>query len=321
VDLESTTPSAGFQIPREQVGFLHQSQESQLLQKEKLMQTRRFGRTNHNSTIIIFGAAALGRVSQAEADQAIALAIEHGINHIDIAPSYGEAELRMGPWLKTQRKNFFLGCKTTERTKQGAWDELRRSLDRLQTDHFDLYQMHSLKSIEDADEALREGGAIEAFLEAKAQGLTKYLGVTGHGLHIPATHLHALGKYDFDSVLFPINPVLWTNDYYRANAERLLETVRAKDLGCMVIKAWTKGPWGEREKTYHTWYEPFDDAPTQAEVMRFALSQNGVTGLCSSGDTRLLPNILAAAAQFTPMTAFEQSALLQKSAQYEPLFV
>lgn len=285
------------------------------------MQTRRFGRTNHQSTIIIFGAAALGKVTQAEADKVMEMALAHGVNHIDIAPSYGEAELRVGPWMKTHRQDFFLGCKTTERTKQGAWDELSRSLERLQTDHFDLYQMHSLKSKEDVDAALGEGGAIEAFLEAKAQGLTKYLGITGHGLHIAATHLHALSKFDFDSVLFPINPVLWANETYRRDAERLLEIVRTRDLGYMVIKAWTKGPWGEREHTYHTWYEPFDDAPTQAQVMRFALSQPGVTGLCSAGDARLLPNILDAAEQFTPMTESEQAEMIQKSAQYEPLFV
>jgi predicted aldo/keto reductase-like oxidoreductase len=285
------------------------------------METRRFGRTNHQSTIIIFGGAALGDVPQAEANRSIEMALAHGINHIDIAPSYGEAELRMGPWIRTHRDQFFLGCKTTKRTKQEAWDELRRSLDRLQTDHFDLYQMHSLRSIEDADTALGPGGAIEAFLEAKAQGLTKYLGITGHGLHIAATHAHALAKYDFDSVLFPINPVLWANATYRADAERLLEIVRTRDLGCMVIKAWTKGPWGDRPKTYHTWYEPFDDAPTQAEVMRFALSQANVTGLCTAGDTRLLPNILEAAETFTPMNDFEQSEMLRTSAQYEPLFV
>ncbi|MBI5879252.1 MAG: aldo/keto reductase [Chloroflexi bacterium] len=284
------------------------------------MDKRRFGRTNHKSSIIIFGAAALGEVSQADADRAIEAAVAHGVNHIDIAPSYGEAELRMGPWMKTHRKDVFLGCKTTERTKQGAWDELRRSLDRLQTDHFDLYQMHSLKSIADADEALGPGGALEAFLEAKAQGLTKYLGVTGHGLHIAATHLHALSRFDFDSVLFPLNPVLWANETYRADAERLLETARTRDLGVMCIKAWTKGPWGARARSYHTWYEPFDDAPTQRDVMRFALSQNGVTGLCSAGDVRLIDNILNAAETFMPMNLFEQSEMLKQSAQYENLF-
>ncbi len=284
------------------------------------MDKRQFGRTNHMSTIIIFGAAALGEVPQADADRAIEAAVAHGVNHIDIAPSYGEAELRMGPWLKTHRNDFFLGCKTTERTRQGAWDELRRSLDRLQTDHFDLYQMHSLQGIADADERLGPGGAIEALVEAKAQGLTKYLGITGHGLHIAATHLHALSRFDFDSVLFPLNPVLWANETYRADAERLLETARARNLGVMVIKAWTKRPWGERPHAYHTWYEPFDDAPTQKEVMRFALSQNGVTGLCSAGDVRLIGNILDAAETFTPMNLFEQAAMLKKSAQYENLF-
>ena len=285
------------------------------------MQTRRFGRTNHQSSIIIFGAAALGKVTQDEADRAMELSLAHGINHIDIAPSYGEAELRVGPWMKTHRADFFLGCKTTERTKQGAWDELRRSLDRLQTDHFDLYQMHSLKSAEDVDAALGPGGAIEAFVDARAQGLTKYLGITGHGLHIAATHAHALGKFDFDSVLFPVNPVLWANDVYRRDVERLLALVRGRDLGAMAIKAWTKGPWGERPRAYATWYEPFDDAPSQAEVMRFALSHSGVTGLCTAGDTRLLPNILEAAEGFTPLSDLEQAELVRRSAQFEPLFV
>jgi len=284
------------------------------------MDKRRFGRTNHKSSIIIFGGAALGKVTQAEADRAIESAIRHGVNHIDIAPSYGEAELRMGPWMKQHRKEFFLGCKTTERTKQGAWDELRRSLDRLQTDHFDLYQMHSLQGIADADERLGPGGAIEALLEAKAQGLTKYLGITGHGLHSAATHMHALSRFDFDSALFPLNPVLWANPAYRADAERLLETARTRDLGVMCIKAWTKGPWGERDRSYHTWYQPFDDAPTQQQVMRFALSQSGVTGLCSAGDVRLIDNILDAAERFMPMNLFEQAEMLTRSAQYEPLF-
>ncbi|MBI3734057.1 MAG: aldo/keto reductase, partial [Chloroflexi bacterium] len=171
-----------------------------------------------------------------------------------------------------------------------------------------------------ADAALNEGGALEAFLEAKAQGLTKYLGITGHGLHIAATHAHALSRFDFDSVLFPINPVLWANETYRADAERLLDIVRARDLGAMVIKAWTKRPWGERERSYHTWYEPFDDAPSQMDVMRFALSQSGVSGLCSAGDVRLLGNILEAAERFAPLNDFEQNDLMRRSAQLEPLF-
>ncbi len=285
------------------------------------MEQRRFGRTNHWSTIVIFGTAALGKVTQDEADRAMELMLTHGVNHIDVAPSYGEAELRMGPWVKRYREKLFVGCKTMERTWQGAWDELRRSLDRLQTDHLDLYQLHALKGIEDVDVALGSGGAIEALIEAKKQGLTRYLGITGHGLHIPSTHAYALSKFDFDSVLFPINPVLWANETYRRDAEGLLEIVRERDLGTMAIKAWCKRPWGEREHAYHTWYEPFDDAMTQAQVMRFALSQGGVTGLCSAGDVRLIGNILNAAEEFTPLNSTEQVALLQSFTQYESLFV
>ncbi len=286
------------------------------------MQTRRFGRTNHMSTVIIFGAAALGKMTQKEADRAFEKMLAHGVNHIDIAPSYGDAELRVGPWMKNHRDKFFLGCKTLERTQQGAWDELRRSLDRLQTDHFDLFQLHSLKDKADADAALGAGGAIEALREAKAQGLTRYLGITGHGLHIPATHAYALSKFDFDSVLFPTNPVLWANETYRRDATRLLELARTRDLGVMVIKAWCKRPWGDRAKSYHTWYEPFDDAATQAQALRFALSQAGVTGLCSAGDARLIENILNAAERFEPLNEIEQTRLMRDFARaYESLFV
>ncbi|MBI3536288.1 MAG: aldo/keto reductase [Chloroflexi bacterium] len=286
------------------------------------MEQRRFGRTNHNSTIIIFGAAALGKISQTQADRAFEQMLARGVNHIDIAPSYGDAELRAGAWVKKYRDQFFLGCKTLERTKQGAWDELRRSLDRLQTDHFDLYQLHSLKDIADADAALGAGGAMEALVEAKAQGLTKFLGITGHGLQIPSTHLHALSKFDFDSVLFPINPVLWANENYRREATRLLELARQRDVGVMIIKAFCKRPWGERAKSYHTWYEPFDDAVTQEKCLRFALSQNGVTGLCSAGDARLIENILNAAKDFAPLSEIEQTRVVKEFArEYESLFV
>lgn len=286
------------------------------------MQTRRFGRTNHMSTIVIFGTAALGKVSQADADRAVKQMMAHGVNHIDIAPSYGEAEFRLGPWMEKHRAQFFLGCKTLERTRQGAWDELRRSLDRLHTDHFDLYQLHSLRSIEDADAALGAGGAVEALIDAKAQGLTRYLGITGHGLHIATTHLHALEKFDFDSVLFPLNPVLWANETYRADAERLLGTVRTRDLGAMVIKAWCKNPWGDRAHSYNTWYEPFDDAPSQDEALRFALSHAGVTGLCSAGDVHLLENILSSAENFSPVNESSKTQMVREySHQYAPLFV
>ncbi|MBI3742610.1 MAG: aldo/keto reductase, partial [Chloroflexi bacterium] len=164
--------------------------------------------------------------------------------------------------------------------------------------------------------------AMEALVEAKAQGLTKFLGITGHGLQIPSTHLHALSKFDFDSVLFPINPVLWANENYRREATRLLELARQRDVGVMIIKAFCKRPWGERAKSYQTWYEPFDDAVTQEQCLRFALSQNGVTGLCSAGDTRLIENILNAAENFAPMSEIEQTRVVKEFArEYESLFV
>ena len=286
------------------------------------METRRFGRTGHMSTVAIFGAAAFGQISQADADKVMEMVIEAGVNHIDVAPSYGQAEIRIGPWMPRERGRFFLGCKTMERTKEAAWKELRESLKRLQTETFDLYQCHAITTMEELDAVTMAGGALEALVQAKEQGLTRFLGITGHGLHIAATHLHALEKFDFDSVLFPLNPVMWANETYRRDAERLLAAVRARDLGAMVIKAWCKNPWGEREHSYHTWYEPFNDAATQEQAMRFALSHAGVTGLCSAGDTRLIENILNAAEKFSPLSEAEQmKATRAFSEQYAPLFV
>ena len=179
------------------------------------MKKRRLGRTEHMSTVVIFGGAAIGKVSQEVADGAIQLSLDRGVNHIDIAPSYGEAELRMGPWMPKIRDQVFLACKTTDRTKDNAAKELRESLKRLQTDRFDLFQLHSVGDMEQLDLALDSGGAIEALADARDEGLTKYLGITGHGLQAPATHAEALRRFDFDTVLTPMNPILLSNKHYR----------------------------------------------------------------------------------------------------------
>lgn len=283
------------------------------------METRRFGRTGHMSTVAIFGAAAFWQVSQAEADAVMEQVIAAGVNHIDVAPSYGQAEERLGPWLARERDRFFLGCKTMERTKAGAMAELHRSLARLQVESFDLYQIHAITSMAELDEATRAGGALDAMVEARNAGLTRFIGITGHGFDSPAVFLEALRRFDFDSVLFPLNFVQYANPTFRQNAEELLRQCRTRDVGTMIIKAVTKGPWGERPKTHTTWYEPFTDLEHIQQAVNFALSQD-VTGLCTAGDRQVLPLMLQACQNFTPLTPAEQAELISTAAAYEPLF-
>ncbi len=291
------------------------------------METRRLGRTGHMSTVAIFGAAAFWQISQAEADAVMEKVIAAGVNHIDVAPSYGEAELRIGPWMERERrrspsgdKRFFLGCKTGERTKAGAAAELRRSLERLRVDSFDLFQLHAVKTMEELDQVTAPGGALEAVIEARQEGLTRYIGITGHGVDSPAVFLEALRRFDFDTVLFPINFVQYANPVYRRNTEELLRQCRAKDVGTMIIKSVCERPWGELPKTHTTWYKPFTDVEHIQQSVNFVLSQD-VTGLCTVGDVSVLPLVLEACEKFTPMSQDEQEALIATANQYEPLFV
>src|SRR5215216_479736 len=283
------------------------------------METRRFGRTGHMSTIAIFGAAAFSQISQEEADKAIELIIEAGVNHIDVAPSYGQAELRIGPWMPRERGRFFLGCKTTERTREGAWKEMHDSLKRLQTETFDLYQCHAVTTMEELDAVTMKGGALEAFVEAREQGLTKYLGITGHGVNAPQIYLEALRRFDFDTVLFPLNFVQMANLEFRKYAEELVATCKAKDVGTMIIKSITKGPWGEKQHTATTWYEPFHQMDEIQNGVNFALSYE-VTGICTPGDTRVLPLVLEACENFRQLSEVEMEEMIESGKQYEPLF-
>jgi aryl-alcohol dehydrogenase-like predicted oxidoreductase len=283
------------------------------------MQTRRFGRTGHMSTIAIFGAAAFYEISQADADKVMEQVIAAGINHIDVAPSYGQAEIRIGPWMPRERQRFFVGCKTTERTKAGAWNELQQSLKRLQTDHFDLYQLHAVTTFEELDQVTGPGGALEAAVEARKAGLTQFIGITGHGVESPAIYLEALRRFDFDSILFPLNFVQMGNPQYRQNAEALIAECRKKDVGTMIIKFIAKGPWGEREHTATTWYEPFEQFDEIQRGVNFALSYD-VTGICTAGDTRVLPLVLKACENFTPLLMEEREKLIELGKEYQPLF-
>lgn len=284
------------------------------------MEKRRLGRTNHMSTVVIFGGAAFWEITQADANATLDLALKAGINHIDVAPQYGQAEERMGPWLENHRDKFFLGCKTLERTRKESWDELHRSLEKLHTDTIDLYQLHAVGTFEELETALAPDGAIHTLLEAREKGLTRYIGITGHGLPVPAIQAAAIERYDLDTVMFPINPVLYANPDYRRDAENLLDLCAKRDVGVMIIKSVAKGPWGDRAKTYNTWYEPYDIQQKIEETVHFALSQQPVTGIPAAGDIRLLPMIIEAAERFQPMSQAEQDALINQAAALEPLF-
>ena len=283
------------------------------------MQTRRFGRTGHMSSIIIFGAFAVGMLDQKEADAAMELVLAHGVNHIDVAPSYADAELRLGPWLEAHREQFFLGCKTQLRGREEAREELHRSLERLRVESFDLFQLHAVTTMEELEDCFAPGGSLEAIVQARDEGLTRYLGITSHGLQAPAVELEALNRFDFDSLLFTLNFKLWADEKYRSDVSKLLQVAKERDIGTMVIKTWARGPWGEQEPRYHTWYEPFVDEEMIARTLRFNLSQP-VTGLISAGDARLLPKILNAAERFQPMDDAEQAELLATASEYDPLF-
>ena len=283
------------------------------------METRRFGRSGHMSTVAIFGAAAFSKISQEEADKVMEMVIEAGVNHIDVAPSYGQAEERIGPWMPRERGRFFLGCKTMERTREGAWNEMQNSLKRLQTETFDLYQCHAVTTMEELDSVTMKGGALEAFVKARDEGLTKYLGITGHGVDAPQIYLEALRRFDFDSVLFPINFVQMANPEYRKYTEELIATCKAKDVGTMIIKSITKAPWGERQHTATTWYEPFSQMDEIQRAVNFVLSYD-VTGVCTAGDTRILPMVLEACENFTRLSDSEMEEMIQSGKQYEPLF-
>lgn len=279
-----------------------------------------FGRTGHNSTRTLFGAAAFWGTPQDEANKTLDLLLEYGVNHIDTAASYGDAELRLGPWLKNYRDQFFLATKTEKRTYQAAKDELHRSLDLLKTDHVDLWQMHILVEPDEWETAMGPGGALEAFIEAREQGLTRFLGVTGHGTNVAQMHLKSLERFDFDSVLLPYNPTMMQNPQYAADFDQLVTVCQQKNVAIQTIKALAKGSWGDKPKTHTTWYEPFS---TQAEIdlaVQWVLSRPGVF-LNTVGDTTLLPMVLDAAMRVD--TAVPQATLTAKmqNINMEPLFV
>src|SRR2546430_1977065 len=259
--------------------------------------TQPFGRSGHMSTRTIFGAASLGSVTQEEADRTLEVLLQYGVNHIDVAASYGDAELRIAPWLQQYRDQFYLATKTDARTAQEAKEELQRSLERMRIDYVDLWQLHNLVDPIEWDIALSPGGAIDAAVEAKKQGLIRAVGVTGHGLQIAATHLRSLERFDFDAVLLPYNYITMQNPYYAENFNALLSTCQQRNVAVQTIKSIAYQPWMGRQHTRDTWYEPLDDQQDIDGAVHWVLKQPGIF-LNTVGDLHVLPRVLDAASRF-----------------------
>jgi aryl-alcohol dehydrogenase-like predicted oxidoreductase len=286
------------------------------------MERRRLGRVGHESTVLIYGAAALANVSQDEADRSIAEALDGGLNHFDVAASYGDAELRLGPWMRDIRDRIFLATKTGERTAAGAWPQINASLERLQTDHLDLIQLHSIGDLDELDRATGPGGAIEAAVRAQEEGLVSHVGITGHGHQAPVTHLEALHRFPFATVLTPLNPVLAQDPSYLANYEALVDEVRRQDVGLMIIKAGSRRNWPRGAKhTYTTWYEPFDEQERITAVVAWVLDHPEVTGIATPGDVRLLHLVITAERERIPLRGDVAARSLAGEPAYSSPFI
>jgi aryl-alcohol dehydrogenase-like predicted oxidoreductase len=285
-----------------------------------MIETQPFGRTGHESTRIIFGAAALAQASQGDADRTLEVLLRHGINHIDVAASYGDAELRIGPWMDRHRQDFFLATKTGERSYEKAMDQIQRSLERLQTDCIDLIQLHNLVDPVEWQQALGPGGALEAAVEARRQGMVRFIGVTGHGTPIAAMHARSLERFAFDAVLLPYSYVVMRNEKYAADFEALMATCAGRGVAVQTIKSIARRPWGDSERAYTTWYEPLDDQGDIDLAVHWVLNRPGVF-LNTVSDVTLLMKVLDAAERFRP--APSMAPLDEELARLElvPLFV
>src|SRR3954463_6026344 len=277
-----------------------------------------FGATGHESSRVIFGAAALGSVSKAEADPALQHLLEHGINHIDVAAGYGDAELRIATWLKEH--DFFVATKTGERTYAAAREQIRRSLDRLGVDHVDLIQLHNLVDVIEWETALRADGALEAAIEAREEGLVRFIGVTGHGLPVPEMHRRSLERFPFDSVLAPYNYVQMQDPRYAETFEAMAAVCAERSVALQTIKSLARRRWDGRTHTAATWYEPLRSQPDVDLAVHWVLGRPEAF-LLTTGDVEILPRLLDAAERFQRRPSEEQMADLAVRAEAAPLFV
>ena len=280
------------------------------------MKTRPLGETGHDSSIMTFGTIALNWLEQEGADQMVELVLDRGVNHFDVAPMYGDAELKLGPKLRQHRDDIFLGCKTQERTSDGARRKLEQSLNRLGVDHIDLYQVHGLEYEEELDTITGDGGALEAFRDAKDEGLVDHIGLTSHGN--PQLILDAIDRIDdLETLMFPINPVVVGKDDAEHDYEAVLERADEENIGTLGIKAFAKGPWPstdelpETDRPYANWYEPVDTPREIEERFDFVAAQ-GLTSVVSMGDPKLMAMVLDAATHYDGMDETAQRSLVER---------
>ena len=282
--------------------------------------TERFGRTGHLSTRAIFGSAALRQASQDEADRVLELLLKYGINHVDTAPRYGDAELRIGPWMKHHRDRFFLATKTDLLKYGETRDQFYRSLERLQVDHVDLLQLHNLTDVVNREMIMGPGGALEFLVEAKEKRLTRFIGLTGHGLQAPRMHRQSLERFDFDTVLLPCNYILMRDRNYAADFNVLVSHCREHDIAVQTIKSIARGFWGKKPRSHVTWYEPLTDRYAITKFVHWVLARSELF-LITVGDMQELPKVLEAAATFQGSPADEEMAGLVEKEGLEPIFI
>ncbi|MGJ6979480.1 aldo/keto reductase [Aestuariimicrobium soli] len=284
------------------------------------MEFRRFGRTGHQTSVLVYGAAGLGNVSQDVADASLAGALEAGINHFDTAHNYGEAEDRMGPWVPGVRDQIFLATKTQQRTTEAAWAEINRSLERLDTDRLDLIQVHAVCNDDDLADVFADGGPLPALERARDEGLVRWLGITGHTEAAPRIHAEALRRFDFDSVLTPMNHQLYADPQFAEHFSALLDLVDERDVGLRTIKAIARRPWSSEERRWATWYEPFDTQELVTAAVSWVLGRfPQIAGLATAGESRLLPLVYEAEAH--RIDADEADAVLAEVEDYRSIFV
>jgi aryl-alcohol dehydrogenase-like predicted oxidoreductase len=276
-----------------------------------------FGRTGHESTRTIFGAASLSTRSQGEADRTLELLLRHGVNHIDAAASYGEAELRIGPWMKDHRNTFFLATKTGQRRYGPAREEIHRSLERLRVDHVDLLQLHNLVDPGEWEVAMGPGGALEAAVEARAQGLVRFIGVTGHGATVAAMHKRSLERFDFDSILLPYNHLMLRIPHYEEDFEAVVAICRERNVAVQAIKSIPRRPWPEgSQHTRTTWYEPLEDQAGIDTSVAFVFRRPELF-LNTVGDIDVLPRVLDAAERYRPDWDVSDERMKQLVAEHD----
>src|SRR5918997_1696104 len=287
------------------------------------MQRRRLGRLGHDSSVLLYGGAALGEVTQDVADASVAEALEAGINHFDVAADYGEAELRLGALMDDLRPQVFLATKTGLRDREPAWAQINASLERLRTDRIDLLQLHAIGDLDELDRATRPGGALEAAIRAQEAGLVGAVGITGHGHEAPATHLEALRRYPFDTVLTPWNYVLSADESYSRDFEALVEEVKRQDAGLMAIKTVSRRNWPEgdplRGQRRATWYEPFEEQGYVDAAVSFVLAREEISGIPIVGDVGLIRTVIEAEGRRMPLERAEE--VLSRAPEYSSPFI